>query len=71
MKFASPGRRSPRNAELEFLNEQPEASPWKEEDEALVIVKPKYRKHRQYKFCVMAGNYPKTLIDTLKARGNW
>lgn len=44
---------------------------WKPEDELEIKVHPKYRKNRCYKFCVMAGNYPKTLINTLRARGNW
>lgn len=35
------------------------------------MVAPKYSKSRIYKFCVMAGNYPKTLVHALKSRGNW
>lgn len=46
-------------------------SPWRKEDEQKIIVKPKFKKDRVYKFHVKSGNYPQTLIDTLLARGNW
>ena len=39
------------------LNTMHHDSTWTDDDELKIKVKPKYRNHRGYKFCVMTGNY--------------
>ena len=68
IKFVSPSKKA---TFLGRINPSHHDVNWKEEDELKIKVKPKYRNHRTYKFCVMTGNYPQTLRDTIRARGNW
>ena len=35
------------------------------------VIEPKYKNTKNYKFCVIAGNYPAALRKVMIERGNW
>jgi hypothetical protein len=39
--------------------------------DSLPIAAPKYKNNKNFKFCVYPGNYPQSLRQVMKERGNW